>query len=55
VVTGEAGDNQHTEVDDNITDHRVTGTSKDYTLDRLAREAPGLYEKDALLPWWVRI
>jgi len=41
-VTGEVGDNQHTEVDDNITDPRETGTSKDYTLDRPAREAPEL-------------
>lgn len=37
-TTGERGDNQHTEVDDNITDQRETGTTKDYTLDRLARE-----------------
>ncbi len=39
VVTGEAGDNQHTEVVDNVND-RSGGNSKDYTLDRLAREDP---------------
>jgi len=44
VVTGEAGDNQHTEVVDNVND-RSGGNSKDYTLDRLAREDPELYEK----------
>ena len=46
MVTGEAGDNQHTGVDDNIIDHTTEqGTSKDYTLDRLAREDAGLYER----------
>lgn len=30
--------------DNNITSGRVTGTSRAYTLDRLSREAPGLYE-----------
>jgi hypothetical protein len=40
VVTGEAGDNQHTEVVDNVND-RSGGNAKDYTLDRLAREDPG--------------
>ena len=46
VVTGEAGDNQHTEVSDNIRDQKPSGgTSKDYTLDRLAREDAELYER----------
>jgi len=33
-TTGEPGDNQHTEVVDNVND-RSGGTDKDYTLDRL--------------------
>jgi hypothetical protein len=45
-TTGEAGDNQHTEVSDNIRDRRPSGgNSKDYTLDRLAREDTELYER----------
>ncbi|WP_259108168.1 hypothetical protein [Salinibacter ruber] len=45
VVTGEQGQSKAN--DDNITvsRERETGTSKDYTLDRLAREDPELYEK----------
>jgi hypothetical protein len=42
VVTGEVGDNQHTEGTSNRSTH---GTTKDYTLDRLAREDAELYEK----------
>ena len=34
-TTGEPGDNQHTEVGDNMTDRSDRGTAKDYTLDRL--------------------
>lgn len=30
---------------DNITSGRVTGTSRAYTLDRLKREAPALFER----------
>jgi hypothetical protein len=44
VVTGERGQSKGN--DDNITvfEEREAGTSKDYTLDRLARERPDLYE-----------
>ncbi|MCS3662324.1 hypothetical protein GGP68_003765 [Salinibacter ruber] len=46
VVTGDDGNpsgaNQHSEEDDGSVDNinRSSGTSKDYTLDRLAREDP---------------
>lgn len=38
------GTNQYTEGNDNIITHPKQGTSRAYTLDRLSREAPGLYE-----------
>jgi hypothetical protein len=48
VVTGSHGGDRRSEEatnDNNVTDGRVTGNSKDYTLDRLAREDAELYEK----------
>jgi len=42
-----SGANQHSDGDGGSVDNinRSSGTSKDYTLDRLAREDPELYEK----------
>lgn len=48
VVTGSHGGDRRSEEatnDNNVTNGRVTGNSKDYTLDRLAREDAELYEK----------
>lgn len=42
IMTNEVGTNQYTEGSSNITTLR--GTTRAYTLDRLSRESPGLYE-----------
>jgi len=45
VVTGDDGRPEKTEKSvDNVNSSRSSGNSKDYTLDRLARERPDLYE-----------
>jgi len=43
---------RRTDFDDNITEvgKQKTGTSKSYTLDRIAREDPDLYEQVAADP-----
>ncbi len=43
-TVGRAGDNQY-KVDNNVTDQRVKGNSRSYTLSRLKREAPQLFQK----------
>jgi len=46
VVTGDDGRPEKTDESvDNVNSSRSSGNSKDYTLDRLAREDPELYEK----------
>ncbi len=49
VVTGSPGGDQRSEEaqtkNDNVSNGGGHGNSKDYTLDRLAREDPELYEK----------
>ena len=44
-VTPELGVNQHTGIEDNYNIITQQGTSKAYTLDRLQREAPELYDR----------
>jgi hypothetical protein len=44
-TTAEIGTNQHTKGNNNIITQPKQGTSRAYTLDRLHREAPELYQR----------
>jgi hypothetical protein len=44
-ITRKRGTNQHSEDTDNISILPTHGTSRTYTLDRLNRERPDLYQR----------
>ena len=47
-MTGKPGDNQFTEVRDNVMHRKARqGNSRTYTLDRLKRERPDLFQRVA--------